>query len=138
MTEIQWIIHLMMNHQLPDEVKKICLERIGEVETKINSNRQFIGNSSNNPQPYPGMVPAHIGPSSIGIGPTMGPPISAAQAKFQAEMSQQQIDQLVTQPLAVAAPHVQPIKQYQAPAEVVTSTTSFGSTRGPNKLRRPG
>ena len=37
MSEIQFIIHLMMKYDLPEEVKVVCLERIGEVEGKLTA-----------------------------------------------------------------------------------------------------
>ena len=37
MTEIRWLINLMTKHELSDEVKAICLERIGEVEENLTA-----------------------------------------------------------------------------------------------------
>jgi len=37
MTEIQWLLNLMLNYELSPDVKKLCLERIGEVESKLNA-----------------------------------------------------------------------------------------------------
>ena len=37
MTEIQWIINLMTNYKLPANAKKACIDRIGEVEARINT-----------------------------------------------------------------------------------------------------
>lgn len=35
MTEIRFLLDLVLNHKLPQEAKKICLERIGEVEASL-------------------------------------------------------------------------------------------------------
>lgn len=62
MTEIQWIIHLMTNCPLDESVKRLCLERIGEVEKKLMQGTVVIPSLNHQP----------------GIGQ---PPISAAQAR---------------------------------------------------------
>ncbi len=34
-TEIRFLLDLVLNHKLPAEAKKLCLERIGEVEASL-------------------------------------------------------------------------------------------------------
>ena len=42
-TDIQWLLSLLLNYELSPEVKKLCLERIGEVEAKLNAQPQPQG-----------------------------------------------------------------------------------------------
>lgn len=112
MSEIQWILNLLMNYQLPDEVKKLCLDRIGEVEKKLNEPRQAPIQHAQHPM-------------AVNIPPRSG--ISLAQARD--EMLQAGMQGPMGQ--GSLMPPVIPQQQ-----EVITSIGPGGSsTRGPNKLR---
>lgn len=61
MSDIQFLINLIMNHSLTEDAKKLCLERIGEIEER--QAKQFVS-----PQPFVQHTP-------------FTPPISQAQIR---------------------------------------------------------
>ena len=102
MTEIAWIVSLLMTDGLPESIKKMCLERISEVE-----GRQPVIQH----RPVQQYNPIPVQPFS--------PPVSQAQLADMAVIQHQQA----------------PIPKLNPMQEVVTSQSSGGSTRGPNKMR---
>ena len=69
MTEIQWIVNLMLNHPMSDDMKKLCLERISEVESKFSQ-----------PKINQNILPASLNTYVPPIGPSatthIPPPVS--------------------------------------------------------------
>lgn len=129
MSEIQWIVNLMMKNELSEDVKKLCIERIGEVESLIN-NRYPIQS---------GFSLAQNGPANVVTGNLMGqqnvavqsphfhnmqgPPLSQAQISDMQRTQAAQIPQLI--------PRL-PAEQLK---EIITGGGPMTSIRGPNKMR---
>lgn len=101
MTEIAFLLDLVLNHKLGPAAKKRCIERIGEVEALLSTKPVFLERSTQPQSIRPGMV-------------------------AQAPSTQALLDANPLTPPIVRAPII--------PQEVVTSTTSGGSTRGPRKF----
>lgn len=72
MTEIQWLVDIMLNNKLSEPVKQKFIARIGEVEAKLTPSRPA-------PFGHPGLVNPVIGPSA------QSPSTQAALARQQAE-----------------------------------------------------
>ncbi len=111
MSDIQFLINLIINYNLTEDAKKLCLERIGEIEKRAPITYPPIHQSYQPPQ-YPG--PSPVAQAQI--------PMSAAQLRDM-QSSQDPV-----------APPAQLLK-LQAQGEVITGGTSGTSIRGPNKMR---
>lgn len=97
----------MINYKLDDEVKKLCLERIGEVEGKLSP----YGNTS-----------------FIATAPAAQIPKGSHYPLSQAQMA----DLAQTAQIQSSAPKT----PYNSPVEVVTGGGNGTSIRGPSKFKR--
>lgn len=79
MTELQFLIDLLLNHKLSKATKDLISKRIGEVESHYTQPRTF-------PQPPPIIRPAPI------TGPVQSPSMVAKVAEFEAEKAAGTID----------------------------------------------
>jgi hypothetical protein len=120
MTEIAWLVKFMTQQQLTEEGKKACIERIGEVEERINARQS----------PIPTYPPIHQTYPQPVISPIVGqPPLSQAQLRDMAQLAAPTINIAPSHPALTPHTQLTPIK------EVITSQSNGGSTRGPNKMR---
>lgn len=110
MSEIQWIINLMMKHKLPEAVKNLCIERIGEVEARISI-------ETNKPT---GPI-QHYAVLSGAQGPQQSASTLAAMAR-QETNAQSPLIHNASLPI-------------QMPKEVITGGGNMTSIKGPNKMR---
>lgn len=105
MTELQWLIKVLTQQKLSNTLKDLFIERIGEVETRLQGVRPVLG-----PTPQP-LSPTNQAPST---------------QKILDEIAQEAINP----PL-----HQRPIvpRRTQSKEPVVTSVTNGGFTSGPKK-----
>lgn len=116
MSEIQFLVTLLTQYELNDEVKKLCIERIGEVEKM-------------------GKVPFPTPQRQIPVSYNQDIPVQAAST-LAAMARQQGEDMAVIAPQAnLSASTASRVSNTDLTKEVVTSSSSYGSTRGPSKMR---
>lgn len=113
-SEIQFLLGLVLNHKLTAGCKKICLERIGHIEERLRS---------------PQAVTVQTLPL-LQRGNQQSPSTQALLDKHP--------DLLAPAPVHAAPVHIPPAARDKETGmvNVVTSTTSGGSTRGPSKVFR--
>lgn len=112
MTEIQWLVDVMLNHKLPEPVKQKFIARIGEVEATL------IPRSSNGRT-------SSFGLENGGSNPSRG--------TIQAPSTQKILDEMAQHPQAVIetqAPVLPPVSRKR----VVGGEVETGNgTKGPRK-----
>lgn len=106
MTELQWLIKVLTQQKLSNTLKDLFIERIGEVETRLQGVRPVLG-----PTPQP-LSPTGQAPST---------------QKILDEMALEQNTNPIT-PQRVIVP-----RRTQSKEPVVTSVTNGGFTSGPKK-----
>lgn len=57
MTEIQWLVQLMLDHKLPGPVKEKFIARIGEVEAALSTKPRPMITQPNSPPPREFTIP---------------------------------------------------------------------------------
>ena len=113
MTEIQWLVDIMLNHKLPGPVKDKFIARIGEVESQLS----ILGSSNGRTSSF--------GLENVGSIPT---PRSTAQApSTQRILDEMKLETPVITPRPiVSAPKPDAIDKETGRAMVATGKGTFG------------
>ena len=92
MTELRFLIHLLLEHKLPTETKKLIADRISQVETNLNAGPRSV-------QFTPGTIATYQRPLPTAQAPSTQRILDAIQEDSQTpEQLNQQIDRVVNAP----------------------------------------